>query len=188
MKNPCYYLNVMTRNIEVEVRALVTPDEFARLKKFFNKNARFLNRHSDETVYFDENGQVRLRREKIRAYFVRKAGKIHDKHREELEIGIDKADFDSAKKFMEFLGRPAEVEWHRERFVWSFLGLKAYLDNTRGYGSIFELEAVVAPREKERAYQKMLKIFNDLKIKPTPKEKIQKHYRYYLKNWRKLIK
>jgi len=65
--------------------------------------------------------------------------------------------------------------------------MKVYLDNSKGYGKIFELEAVVSPKGKDRAYQKMLKIFKDLNIKPTPRGKIQKHYNYYLKNWRKLI-
>ena len=175
------------RNIEVEVRALVTKAEFDRLKKFFNKNAKFLDRHKDETLYFDKDGKVRLRKEEKRAYFVHKGGKIHDKYRQELELGIKRQDFDVARNFMESMGKPVVIKWQRERFVWLFRGMKAYLDNTRGYGRIFELEAVVAPKDKESIYQNMLGIFKDLKIKLTPKEKIQKHYQYYLKNWKKLI-
>jgi predicted adenylyl cyclase CyaB len=175
------------KNIEVEVRALVSGAEFNRLKKFFNKNAKFLNRHKDETVYFDKDGRVRLRREENRAYFVHKGGKIHDKHREEFEITINKPDFILGQKLLEALGKPPVVKWERERLVWQYQGMKAYLDNTKGYGRIFELEAVVAPKSREKAYNKMLGIFNGLKIKPTPKEKIQKHYNYYLKNWKKLI-
>lgn len=176
------------KNIEVEVRALIPKTQFNRLKKFFNKNAKFLDRHKDETLYFDKDGKARLRKEEKRAYFVHKGGKIHDKYRAELELGIKKQDFNVARNFMESMGKPVAVEWHRERFVWSFRGLKAYLDNTRGYGMIFELEAVVAPKDKDVAYQSMLGILKDLKIKPTPKEKIQKHYQYYLRNWKKLLR
>jgi len=175
------------KNIEVEVRALISKDEFLRLRKFFGKKAKFLNHHKDETLYFDADGSIRLRLEKNRCYFVHKSGKIHDRHREELEIDLKKSDFTPAQKFVEFLGKPVIVRWIRERFVWKFNELKVYLDNTKGYGRIFELEAVVGPKEKNKAYQKMLKIFKDLNIRPTPREKIQKHYEYYLKNWRRLI-
>ncbi len=175
-------------NIEVEVRALISESEFNRFKKFFNKNAKFLNRHKDETVYFDKDGRVRLRREENKAFFIHKGGKIHDKHREEFEIAINKSDFASGQKLMEIAGKRPVVKWQRERLVWQYQGMKAYLDNTKGYGRVFELEAVVGPKEQEKAYNKMLKIFRDLRITPTPKEKIQKHYNYYLKNWKKLIK
>jgi len=175
------------KNIEVEVRALISKDEFLRLKKFFNKKAKFLNHHKDETAYFDSNGSTRLRLEKDRCYLVHKSGKIHDRHREELEIDLKKSDFLPAQKFMEFLGKPVIVRWIRERFVWKFNDMKAYLDNTKGYGRIFELEAMTTSKDKEKSYQKMFEIFKNLNIKPTPKQEIQKHYQHYLKNWRKLI-
>jgi len=175
------------KNIEVEVRALISKDDFLRLKRFFGKKAKFLNHHRDETVYFDSDGRTRLRLEKNRSYFVHKSGRIHDRHREELEINLKKFDFLPAQKFMEFLGKPVVVRWIRERFVWKFNGLKVYLDNSKGYGRIFEIEAVVYPRDKEKSYQKMLEIFKSLNIKPTPREKIQKHYKHYLKNWQRLI-
>jgi len=104
-----------------------------------------------------------------------------------LEIELKKSDFVPAQKFLKFLGRPVMVRWIRERFVWKFNGIKVYLDNTKGYSRIFELEIIASPKEKGKAYQKMLKIFRDLNIKPTPKEEIKKHYEYYLKNWRRLI-
>lgn len=175
------------KNIEVEVRALISEAEFGRLKKFFDKNGKFLNHHKDETIYYDKDGRVRLRKEENRAYFVHKGGKIHDKHREEFEITINRSDFISSQKMLEALNKLPVVKWHRERMVWQYEGMKAYLDNTNGYGRIFELEAIVDPKDKENAYNKMLKIFKDLNIKPTPKEKIQKHYNYYLKNWKKLL-
>ncbi len=175
-------------NIEVEVRALISKIEFNRLKKFFYENGKFLNHHKDATLYFDKDGRIRLRKEKDRTYFVCKSGKIHDKHREEMEIEIKKSDYLSAQKLLKMLDKPVEVKWQRERFVWLFQGVKAYLDNTKGYGMIFELEAITSPKNQDDAYQKMLKVFHELDIKPTPKEKIQKHYQQYLKNWKKLIK
>lgn len=175
------------KNIEVEVRALISESEFNRLKKFFDKNAKFLNRHKDETIYYDKDGRVRLRREENKVYFVHKGGKIHDKHREEFEIVINKSDFISGQKMLKTLNRPPVVKWQRKRLTWQHQGVKAYLDNTKGYGRIFELEAVVSPKDKEKAHQKMLKIFKNLKIKPTPKEKIGEAYNYYLKNWKKLL-
>lgn len=174
-------------NIEVEVRAFVSEAEFNRLKNFFDKNAKFLNRHKDETIYFDKDGKVRLRKETRRSYFICKSGKIHDKHREEFEIDINKSDFVSGQKMLEALNKPPIVKWQRERLVWQYQGIKVCLDKTKGYGRLFELEVLVSPKEEEGAYNKILKIFKKLKITPTPKEKIQKHYNYYLKNWRKLI-
>jgi len=105
------------KNIEVEVRALISKDDFLRLKKFFDKKAKFLNHHKDETVYFDSDGGSRLRLEKNRSYFIHKSGRIHDRHREELEIELKKSDFFPAQKFMEFLGKPVVVRYIRERFV-----------------------------------------------------------------------
>lgn len=175
------------RSTEVEVRALVSPAKFLRLKKFFSRKAKFLNHHKDETLYFDPDGRIRIRLEKDYACFIHKSGRIHDKQREELEIKFSKSDFLRAQKFLELLGRPIFVRWVRERFVWKFKGFKAYLDNTKGYARIFELEAMADLKGGEKAYQKMLEIFKDLNVEPTPKEKMKKHYEYYLKNWKKLI-
>jgi predicted adenylyl cyclase CyaB len=175
------------KTTEVEVRAIISPAEFLRLKKFFSRKAIFLNHHKDETLYFDRDGKIRMRLEKKFACFIHKSGRIHDKQREELEIKFSKSDFLRAQKFMEFLGKPVFVRWDRERFVWKFRGFKAYLDNTKGYARIFELEAITDSKGGGKAYQKMLEIFKDLNIKPALKEKIKKHYEYYLKNWRKLV-
>lgn len=172
---------------EVEVRTMISAKEFSRLKGFFSRKAKFLNHHKDETLYFDPDGKIRLRLEKNYACFIHKSGRIHDKHREELEIKFSKSDFLRAQKFLELLGKPIFVRWVRERFVWKFKGFKAYLDNTKGYGRIFELEAMADSKGAGKAYQKMLEIFKDLNVEPTPKEKMKKHYEYYLKNWKKLI-
>ncbi len=178
---------MLTRDREVEVRAFISQKDFKRLKKSFDKKAKFLNHHRDETLYFDKDGRLRLRREKKCDYLIYKFGKIHDRHRQEMEIKIEKPDFDKIKKILEILGLPLVVIWNRERLKWSWRGFQMYLDNTRGYGRIFEIEAMVAKKDKEKAYRKILELFKELNIKPTPKKEMQKQYRYYLKNWRRLI-
>ena len=64
-----------------------------------------------------------------------------------------------------------------------------FLDNTKGYGKIIELEKIGTEKNKE-------KIYNDLKAKLltlgikkiTPKKEFDKKFKYYKNNWQKILK
>ena len=43
-------------------------------------------------------------------------------------------------------------------------------------------------KNKEKVYKKLLQQLNQLKVELTPKKEFEQKYKYYKKNWPKLIK
>jgi len=72
--------------IEVEARSFLTKKQWLALRRFFDGQAKFLGEGFDETVYFSAPKDLRTRRDNRAAYLILKGGKIHDAHREEIEI------------------------------------------------------------------------------------------------------
>jgi len=178
----------MTRKtIEVEVRALLTEAEYRRVKTFLRKHAKYLGAHRDQNAYFDREGRLRISVEPYSAFLKYKGGRIHAKAREEVLIQIRKRDIKSAEALFLRLGFPVTVRWlrHRDKFLWRDATIT--LDNTKGYGRMIDVEAMAAPRQTRQTYEKLRKLMAGLGLRPTPKEKLTRHYRSYLANWRRLV-
>ena len=173
------------KNIEVEIQTIVAGKDWPRLKKFFDKNARFLGEHKDRTAYFEKNGRIRIRVEPARAYFVFKSGKMHDRARKEIEITFSKKDARLAEEFLNSLGFPVVIRWERTRRKYLWEGITVTLDDTRGYGKLFELERMSSPSGKSAAERILLQKFKLLDLKQTPRRELDRKFRQYLKNWRR---
>lgn len=171
-------------NIEVEISTFVPSKEWQRLRRFFRKNAKFLGVHRDQTSYFHKDGQLRIRIEPKGAYLVFKSGKMHDAARTEIEITFDRRDVAKMEQLLANGGFPVVVRWFRkrEKYVWSDISVT--LDDTRGYGTILELEKMAGGREKEKVYKQLSSKLKSLGIKSAPRREMNRRYRYYLKNWK----
>jgi predicted adenylyl cyclase CyaB len=177
------------KNIEIETRSFVTKGEYKRLVKKFGKETKFLDSIKEETVYFKvARGDLRLRKNEKQAYIIFKEGKIHDAFRKELEIKCNKNDFKKIKELFEKFGFREQIRWFRERRIYQWGDAKLFLDNTKGYGFIIELEKIGNLKEKEKIHKELENKLKSLGIKITPKNIFDEKFEYYKKNWRKILK
>ena len=175
------------KNIEVEISTFVSAPEWKRLRRFFRKSAKFLGAHRDHTTYFDKGGRLRIRVEPKTAYLVCKSGAVHELAREEIEIPFSKRKVTSLGRLLTKLGFPIVVRWFRRREKYIWRGITVTLDDSKGYGKIFELEKMVRPRDKGGVHQGLLNKFRSLGIQPMSHKEMDRRYRSYLKNWKRLI-
>lgn len=177
------------KNIEIETRSFITKGEYKRLVQKFGKEAKFLDSVNEETVYFKgARGDLRLRKNDKQAYIILKGGKIHDDFREEIEIKCDKKDFKKIEELFKKLGFEDEIHWFRKRRIYKWEDTKVFLDDTKGYGYIIELEKIGKLREKERIHKELENKLKSLGIKITPKKVFNQKFNYYKNNWRKILK
>lgn len=177
------------KNIEIEVRSFISDKEYKKLLKELNKEAKFLDSIKEETVYFETpKGDLRLRRDQKRAYIILKGGKIHDSFREEIEIKCEKKDFEKIKKLFLKLGFKARIRWFRKRMIYRWKGIKLFLDDTKGYGKIVELEKITDIKERRKIHKNLENKLKSLGVKITPKKVFEEKFKYYKNNWIKILK
>lgn len=176
------------KNIEVEIRSFISEKQYHDLLEFFKKNSKLIKEDYQETFYFDCEEDLRIQKNDFYAKIWMKKGKIHDEHREELEIKFDKSEFEKLEKLFVSLGFNVEIKWFRKRFEFKWHDITVCLDFTRGYGHIIELEKMASEEEKDAVLEELKEKFKSLKIDLTPKEEFEKKYEYYKKNWRELTK
>ena len=175
-------------DIEVEVRSFITKDQYDRLLDFFKKNAVLINEDDQETHYFDCEKDIRIQKNQHYAKIWMKAGKMHDDHRKETELKIDKDDFNKLASIFENLGLTTTVKWFRDRKSFHWNDIVVCLDCNKGYGYIFELEQMASEENKDEVLNHLKQKMQELNIPITPKEEFQGAYENYLLNWRELTK
>ena len=174
---------------EIEVRSFISQTEYRRLSNFFNKKAKFLADIKEETIYFKgSKGDLRLRKNQDKTLIIFKKGKIHDDFREELEIELNKRYFQKFRNLFKNLGLKEEIQWFRKRKIYQLSSIKVFLDDTKGYGLIIELEKFSDRGDQKNVYNQLKKKLKDLGVKITPKSIFDKKFNYYKKNWRKILK
>jgi len=173
--------------IEVEVKALLSKDEYENLAEFFHYNADFLGEDKQETWYFDCPEDIRIQKNTNYSKIIYKSGKIHDQTREEIEIKFDKNDFEKFTKILDSLGIKTKVKWFRHRKDFNWEGVKVSLDFTKGYGYILELEKISDEKNKEEVLEELKDTLKTLDIKLTPREIFDEKFDYYVANWKELV-
>ncbi len=173
--------------IEVELRSFITKDKYNELIAFFKKSGKLINEDYQETYYLDEQGDLRIQRNKFYSKLWTKKGRLHDEQREEVEIKFAKEDFESLEKIMSSLGHNVHIKWLRNRHTFECNGVSAMVDYTKGYGYILELEIMSDEKNKDKDLNKLKEKFKELNIEITPKEEFNKKYNDYKANWKSLI-
>jgi adenylate cyclase class 2 len=173
--------------VEVEIRTFISPLQYRRLLQKLRKIAKFKGEIEEETVYC-KSERLRIRRDDRKSYLILKSGKIHQDFRREIEIEFKREDFEKMRELLEKIGFPPKVIWKRKRLVFNWKGVKVFLDDTKGYGKILELEKIVDEKNREKAFLELKSKLSKLGIKKiTPKKIFDKKFKNYLKNWKKLI-
>jgi predicted adenylyl cyclase CyaB len=174
-------------NIEVEARSLISEEQYDELIIFMKKNAELLKEDNQITYYFEGEQDLRIQKNDFFSKIWFKKGKIHDPHREEIEIKFEKQRFEELEKLFLALGYNVDIKWFRKRNSFSWNSITVSLDYTKGYGYIIELEKITTEQDKEEVYKFLKNKLAELNIDITPKEEFDKKFQYYKKNWRKLL-
>lgn len=179
----------MSKNIEVEARSFVDNEQFKNLRNSLDKNFEFVRDLEEITIYFSGEKDLRMRKNQTEAFVIMKEGKMHDDSRKELEVKIDRNDFDNMTAVFESLGYEIEIEWLRNRREYKNGDMKILLDDTRGYGKILELEKIVEEGKEDDAHKELAGKIKEFGIgEITSKEEFNEKFQYYKDNWKNLIK
>ncbi|MFT4312055.1 MAG: hypothetical protein ACMXYF_02400 [Candidatus Woesearchaeota archaeon] len=174
-------------NIEAEIRSFLSKEKYEQLLDFFTKNATLVKEDNQETFYFDGEQDLRIQKNDFFSKIWMKKGKIHDDHREEIEIKCDTNQFESLERLFISLGYSVEIKWFRKRFEFAWDDCTVCLDFTRGYGYVIELEKMCTEETKEQEFAKLKEKLLSLDVAITPKEEFAKKYQYYKENWKSLV-
>ena len=171
---------------EVEIRAFINDGQYSRLLEFFEKNAKLIADDEQETHYLSGGKDLRIQRNKRHAKIWMKKGKIHDDHREEIEILTEKENFPELEKLFLELGHVPEIKWFRKRREYEWGDVTACLDDTRGYGRIIELEKKTSDSEKTATLEYLKGKMKELDVSLTPRGEFDSKYAHYKANWKRL--
>jgi predicted adenylyl cyclase CyaB len=174
-------------NIEVEVRSFITKDKYDELISFFKENGEYQGEDYQETFYFDCEQDLRIQKSKEYSKVWMKKGKLHDDHREEIEIKFDKDYFETLEKLFLGLGYNVEIKWFRTRHTFLWQGVSVMVDYSKGYGYILELEKMSGEEGKDEALLELKGKMFQLGVPVTPKEEFKRKYLEYKANWRDLV-
>lgn len=175
------------KHIECEVRSFITEEQYESLSERFKKEAVFCGEDKQVTYYFDSKEDLRIQLGNDFSKIWLKKGKLHDEHREEIEIKCKREDFEKLERLFLALGYKVEIKWFRARKTFTRGDIDVMLDYTRGYGYIIELEKMSAQKDKEKTIELLKEKMKELGIPFTPKEEFDKRYQYYKENWKKLL-
>lgn len=174
-------------DIEVEIRSFISKEKYEELLKYFNINAKFINEEYQETYYFDSEQDLRIQKSNNYSKVWLKKGKLHDDHREEIEIKVPKDDFEKLNNLFLALNYNVNIKWFRTRHTFNWQDISVMIDYTRGYGYIIELEKMSNEEDKEKDLEILKEKFKLLNIPLTPKEEFNNKYNYYKDNWKNLV-
>jgi predicted adenylyl cyclase CyaB len=175
------------KNIEIEARSFITASQYKKLEAKLNKIAKFLGEINEETVYCGGE-RIRIRRDDNYSYLILKSGKIHDDFRDEIKVRFKRSDFEKLKEIFERLGFDIDVLWFRKRKIYDWKGIKVFLDDTKGYGKIIELERFGKEGQERKIHRNLVEKLSSLGVKITPKKVFEEKFNYYKNNWRKVLK
>ncbi len=175
---------------EIEARSFITKQKHDELLDFFKNNAKLIKEDFQESIYFDSKEDLRIQRNNFFSKIWLKKGKLHDKHREEIEIKFERDDFERIKGIFLALGYNTDIIWLRKRHKFDWNGITVCLDHTNGYGYIIELEKLCSEyseSQKKEQYELLQKKLKELDVSITPKKEFEEKFDHYKKNWKKLI-
>jgi predicted adenylyl cyclase CyaB len=173
-------------NIEAEVRSFIDETKYNELLDYFKNSAKLSKEDYQESFYFDCEEDLRIQKNDFFAKVWLKKGKLHDDHREEIEIKFDKDDFEKLENFFITLGYQVEIKWFRKRFEFDWEGVTVCLDYSKGYGYIIELEKMCNEAEKESVVTELKDKLQALNIKISSKEEFTEAFENYKNNWKEL--
>ncbi len=159
------------KNIEAEVRGLLSKDEFDVLNSFLSKNSIF--KQKKERVLIDFSSGVRDRKKDIR---VRETNGIPEiiiklgawggsEKREEISIHTEKGSFDDLVRAFGELGYTKGVLCVRNSLVYDYKNVEFALVEVPGHSYYFEAEILATAVDAHKAEAELLALCEELKLK-----------------------
>ncbi len=173
--------------IEVEVRSFISEGKYRELIAFFEKEGKFVKEDNQLTYYFDCQEDLRIQKNDFSSKIWLKKGKMHDEHREEIEVQFPKEDFEKLEQIFLALGYNVKIKWQRRRFVFSWQDIDVMVDYTKGYGYIIELEKMAEESNKEEVLEMLKAKLASLGIPLTLKEEFNRQFKFYQDNWKRFL-
>ena len=178
----------MAKNIELELRSFVSDKKYLELLDYYKNSSKLLKASRQITYYLDTQIDTRIQISSNGGKVWQKLGNLHDESREEIEIVMDNKEALRLLKIFNNIGYDVQVAWYRSRKLFEHKDFDVALDDTVGYGKIFEVERRVDSKELEKYRKKLRSYIDNLGLEITPRSVFEKQYRSYLKNWKSLTK
>src|SRR3989338_1060225 len=173
------------KNIEVEIRAFITPEKYDELKARLDADCAFFGEEHQVSYYFDAPVDLRAQESDTYSKIWMKGGAMHDGSRKELELRLGKKDIGVAKELFAALGFPVNIMWDRKRRTYRAEDITICLDETRGYGCIIEGEIMASEGEEEDARARLLLLFKKYEVEQTSKTEFDTKFADYKLNWKR---
>jgi len=174
-------------NIEVEIRTFITKEKYENLLDYFKQHAQLIKEDYQETFYFDCEEDLRIQKNNFGSKIVIKKGKIHDEHREEIEIKLPQDKFEELENLFLILGYNTEIKWFRKRHEFKWDDITVCVDHTKGYGYIIELEKMCNTETQEQELENLKQKLQSLNLEITPREHFEEKFNHYKNNWKDLV-
>jgi predicted adenylyl cyclase CyaB len=169
-------------NIEVEYRGRLSTREFSRLKKFMDKNGKFIRKmdrlsliylcpkaikESPNQKYDDIDVRVRLDNGEME--IVLKYGSFEEEvggGRKEISFKMLNDQFDEAVDFLKVLGFHKAYVQAQKKYIYRYNNIQFELGYIKHFGNYFEVEVIVKnKKEMESANSKIFGLCKRLDIK-----------------------
>jgi predicted adenylyl cyclase CyaB len=178
----------MEIQIECEIRAFVTEEQYEQLSETLGRIAEFGGEDEQVTYYLEGNGNpdLRIQRNAAGSKVWLKKGRMHDEARGEIELHCQSDDFETLEQLFLALGYGVSIKWFRKRRLYALDGITVTLDDTKGYGKIIELERLCGENERAAALVQLKSLMSELGVDTTPKEEFDRRYRIYKEHWQQM--
>jgi len=170
----------MENNIEIEVRGPIEKKDFNRLKKFFDKNAKFINEKDRlSLLYFrneipkdindlkDDKVDLRLRITNKKAEIMLKYGSWAGSDiRKEISIPIDSSNIEHAIEFLKILDWYLGVIYTTKTYVYKYKEIEFSLVNINNFRYTCEAEILAKESDDvEKLKTKIISVFKELNLR-----------------------
>lgn len=175
------------KNIEVEIRALVTKEKYAELRERLDAECEFSGEEHQVSYYFDAPVDLRAQESDTYSKIWMKSGAMHEGSRKELELQFAKQDIAVAKELFTALGFPVNIIWDRKRRTYRSDDITICLDDTKGYGYIIEVELMSNEGEEGASRERLLALFKKYAVDETPKAEFDAKFADYKVHWKRYL-
>lgn len=167
----------MINNIEVEYRGTLSKEKFDVLRKFFEKEGKFIKEKDRFSVIYFPRGKERLKVSKspldLRVRITNKKAEIVLKYgkssgadaRKEFSFPIASEQFEEALEFLFILGFYYGVLQATKTYVYTYQGIEFAIVHAPVFGHYyFEAEILANNESVESANQKIMSVIKDLDL------------------------
>ncbi len=166
----------MENNIEVEHRGTLTKENFDTLKKFLEKEGKFIKEKDRFSVIYFPRGKERLGVPKspldLRVRITNKKSEIVMKYgkssgadaRKEFSFPVDSNQFEEATEFLFYLGFYYGALQATKTYVYMYKDIEFAVVNAPAFGYYFEAEILTDKESIKSANEKIMSVMKELDL------------------------